>query len=364
MATSRATRGNFFEDFETGQLLRHAIPRTVTEGDVSLYIALTGDRRPVHCSAEVARSLGYARERVHDLLVFHLVFGKTVGDVSLNAVANLGYADLRFGRPVYPGDTLRAESEVLGRRETSSGTSGIVWVRTTGLNQRDEVVLSYARWVMVQKRGSAPTGAKDSPALPAEVPASELHFHPELEPQMLSEVAWAFGGRARWDDYVVGERIDHHGGMTIEESDHMTATRLYQNTALVHFDQHAMAGSRFGRRLMYGGHVISVAYAAAMNGFENGLGMLAWNGGQHVSPTFAGDTLYAWTEITDKQPLSNNDSVGALRCRLVAAKNVDPVKEGVQRRIKDAEGKDAYDPRVVLDLDFWLAMPRKLASDE
>jgi 2-methylfumaryl-CoA hydratase len=362
--TTRASRGNFFEDFRTGQVIQHATPRTITEGDASVYTALTGDRRPIHCSAELARSLGYVRERLHDLLVFHMVFGKTVADISLNAVANLGYADVRFLRAVYPGDTLRAVSEVLGLRENSSGQSGIVWVKTRGLDPRDNEVLTFNRWVMVNKRGKEPTGHKDSPELPGSVPATELRMHPELETMMLGETAWAFGGRALWDDYQVGERIDHFDAMTIEEADHMSATRLYQNTARVHFDQHTMAQSRFGRRLMYGGHVISVAFSLAYNGLENGLAMLAWNGGQHVAPTFAGDTIYAWTEILDKQPIPHSDRVGALRCRLVAAKNVDPVKDAVQRRIKDEGGKEIYDPRIVLDLDYWLAIARKAPEEE
>src|SRR3990170_747856 len=105
---SKTHAGNFFEDFATGQVFRHAVPRTVTEGDLALYIALTGDRRPLHCSAEFARSLGFPRETAHDLLVFHLVFGRTVGDITLNSPANLGYADVRFMSTVYPGDTLRA----------------------------------------------------------------------------------------------------------------------------------------------------------------------------------------------------------------------------------------------------------------
>jgi len=154
-----STRGRFFEDFERGAVLRHATPRTITEGDAALYTTLTGDRRPLHCAATVARAMGYPRESIHDLLVFHIVFGKTVGQVSQNAVANLGYADVRFHRPVFAGDTLRAVTEVVGTRETSSGKNGIVYVRSRGLNQRDEEVLSFYRWVLVDKRGAAPTGA-------------------------------------------------------------------------------------------------------------------------------------------------------------------------------------------------------------
>ena len=150
--STKTTRGNFFEDFKTGQVFHHAIPRTVSEGDLALYIALTGDRRPLHCSREFARSLGFERNLAHDLLVFHIVFGRAVPDVSLNSPANLGYADVRFGQPVVPGDTLRAETEVIGKRETSRGDVGIVWVHTRGFNQRDESVLQLYRWAMVNKR--------------------------------------------------------------------------------------------------------------------------------------------------------------------------------------------------------------------
>ena len=347
----KTQRGNFFEDFQTGQLLQHPTPRTVTDGDAALYIALTGDRRPMHCAATFAAAHGFRRETVNDLLTFHIVFGKSVGQISLNAVANLGYADVRFIRPVYAGDTLRAESKVLGKKEVSSGKAGVVWVSTRGLNQRDEEVLRYLRWVMVEKRDPAtPTGAADVVEVPGAVAASELvvpvgfggaSMDPSFPPAphadstdvkrgtppggwvipRASDIALATGGRYFWDDYTVGERIDHVDGMTIDETDHTSATRLYQNSAKVHFNAHQMASSRFGKRLMYGGHVISIAWALAFNGLENVLGILAWNGGSHVAPTFAGDTLYAVSEIVDKQPLAGRDDVGALRIKLTGTKN-------------------------------------------
>ena len=136
------------------------MPRTNTEGDQSLYIGLTGDRYPLHSSAEFARSLGYQRETINDLLTFHMVFGKTVNDVSLNAVANLGYAAVRFLEPVYPGDTVRTVSEVIGKKENKSGENGVVWVHSVGTNQRGAKVLDFYRWVMVNKRDpSTKTGA-------------------------------------------------------------------------------------------------------------------------------------------------------------------------------------------------------------
>ncbi len=119
---------------------------------MTLYTALYGSRFAVQQSEPFARAIGYPAPPIDDLLVFHMVFGKSVADISLNATANLGYADCRFLAPVYAGDTLTASSEVIGLKENSSGRTGTVYVRTAGHNQRGERVLEYMRWVMVPKR--------------------------------------------------------------------------------------------------------------------------------------------------------------------------------------------------------------------
>ena len=124
----RPLEGHFLEDFEVDRVFRHATPRTITVGDVALYIALTGARNPVHCSEPLARSMGHRACPVDDLLVFNIAFGKTVADVSYNAIANLGYADVRFREPVYVGDTLACESRVIGVKENSNRKSGVVYV--------------------------------------------------------------------------------------------------------------------------------------------------------------------------------------------------------------------------------------------
>jgi 2-methylfumaryl-CoA hydratase len=349
--------GNFFEDFKAGAKLVHAVPRTITEGDQSLYIGLTGDRFPLHCSAEFARSLGYRRETINDLLAFHMVFGKTVNDVSLNAVANLGYAAVRFLEPVYPGDTVRSVSDVIGKKENKSGENGVVWVKSTGTNQRGAKVIEFYRWVMVNKRDpKTPTGANDSPEMRPMVPASELIvprslYLGDFEP-------WASGGRAFFEDYEMGEKIDHVDGMTIEESEHAIATRLYQNTAKVHFDGFAAKNTRFGKRLIYGGHVISLARSLAFNGLENVIAILAWNSGAHANPTFAGDTIYAWSEVLDKADLPDRSDAGALRLRLVGVKNHDLKAEPFPLKV-EKDGKSVYHPNVVLDLDYWVLVPKK-----
>src|SRR5499426_565772 len=119
---SKTSAGNFFEDFRVGTLIRHATPRTVTPGDVALYSGLYGPRFAVQSSDAFAQAIGYPRAPVDDLIVFHTVFGKSVPDISLNAVANLGYAEGRFLKAVYPGDSLTATSEVIGLRESSNRT--------------------------------------------------------------------------------------------------------------------------------------------------------------------------------------------------------------------------------------------------
>lgn len=342
---SKTFSGNFFEDYRIGQTIAHAVPRTITEGDRALYTALYPTRFALYSSDEFARASGLPRSPIEDLAAFHVVFGKTVPDVSLNAVANLGYAEGRFLAPVYPGDTITSESEVIGLKENSNRQSGVVYVRSTGRNQHGEPVLTYARWVMVRKRDpEAEVGEAVVPKLASAVAASDL-----VLPEGLDFTGYDFGlaGEAhRWGDYAVGEKIDHVDRVTIEEAEHMLATRLWQNTSKVHFDATARPD---GRRLIYGGHVISLARALSFNGLANAAAVVAINGGAHANPCFAGDTISAWSEVLDKAETAA-PGVGALRLRLVAAKaGAEPFA------LKNEGGK--YLPEVLLDLDYWALIP-------
>jgi 2-methylfumaryl-CoA hydratase len=173
---------------------------------------------------------------------------------------------------------------------------------------------------------------------------------PELD---LGRYDFALAGAPhRWGDYAVGEKIDHIDGMTLEEAEHQIATRLYQNTAKVHFNLHEHARGQFKRRLIYGGVVISLARALSFNGLANAFHVAAINAGRHVAPCFAGDTVYAWSEVLEKAELPGRRDIGALRVRLVAAKNTNCA----QFPLKNAAGE--YAPGVILDLDLWLVLPR------
>ncbi|MCA2999080.1 MAG: MaoC family dehydratase N-terminal domain-containing protein [Rhodocyclaceae bacterium] len=364
----RPATGYFFEDYAVGQKFVHAIPRTITHGDTALYQALTGSRNPLHCSEPFAQSLGYPTTPVDDLLVFHIAFGKTVPDVSYNAVANLGYAECRFVQPVFVGDTLRAESEVVGLKPNSNGKTGVVYLRSNGYNQRDELVLTWVRWVMVHRQTAVSPEVVDTPrgTLTFQaIPDPKLIAAPAAFDLSAEAIARTTGGSKFWEDYIAVDRTDkqdpfeilttlphqhipHPAGITIDETDHTLATKLYQNTARVHFDLHHMTGSRFGKRLIYGGQIISIARALSFDGFENALAIAAINAGSHLNPTFAGDTIYAASMPLMKWPVS--DRLGALRVGLMAFKNIDPSSPTFASAPPDSK---------VLSMDLTLLVPRR-----
>ncbi len=342
---TKTNPGNFFEDFTLGQVLEHATPRTVTSGDRALYTALYPTRFAIPSSDEFAAACGLSPAPVEELIGFHIAFGKTVPDVSLNAVANLGYAELRFHQPVLPGDTLRTRSEVIGLKQNSNGKTGVVYVRSTATNQRGETAIDWARWVMVRKH-DLDAAAPDTviPELADVVDPGDL-----VVPAGLDFTGYDFaaaGEPHRFGDYEVGEKVDHVDGVTLEEAEHMLATRLWQNTAKVHFNTEARDD---GRRLIYGGHIISLARALQLNGMANAAMVAAINAGAHTNPAFAGDTVYAWSEVLDKAEL-DAPGVGALRVRLVATKGRDE-----SMTLRDEEGK--YASHVLLDLDTWVLCP-------
>ena len=341
---AKTNPGRFFEDYEVGQVLSHAVPRTVKMGERALYHALYPARHALYSSDQFAQNCGLPFSPLDDMIAFHVVFGKTVPDVSLNAVANLGYAEGRWLNPVWPGDTLRSESEVIGLKENSNGKTGVVYVRTRGMNQHDEVVMEYCRWVMVRKNNlDAPAPETVVPDLAKAVPADQLVIPKGLD---FSGYDFALAGEPhRMGDYEIGEKIDHVDGVTIEEAEHMFATRLWQNTAKVHFDATFRPD---GQRLIYGGHVISMARALSFNGLATAQMVVGLNGGAHANPCFSGHTVKAWSEVLDKAE-TLAPGVGAIRLRLVATKGGEPFA------LKGEDGK--YLPDVLLDLDYWALMP-------
>lgn len=346
---SKINLGRFFEDFSIGQHIVHPLPRTITAGDVSLYIALTGSRYALHSSDGFAQDAGYARRPIDDMLMFHITFGKSVVDISLNAIANLGYAEVQFIHPVYVGDTVSLSSEIIGLKENSSGNSGIVYVHSSGHNQHGQPILSFKRWVMIKKRSTQVTGINQIPALLDAMPSDQASYLPTIQQIDTNQSGCDY----LWEDYSAGERLDHPEGITVDATQHTLATNLYQNNAKLHFDQHMMQQGPMRQRLVYGGHIISLCRSIAFNGLGNAMWLHAINAGTHANPVFAGDTIYCYTLVKEVMQHARKD-IGLLRLQSIGLKNITPAEVSSHR---DADGK--YLPQVVLDLDYTVIIPRR-----
>jgi len=347
---NKINMGNFFEDFSIGQKIIHPLPRTISEGDVSLYIAFTGSRFALHSSNEVANQMGYDKRPIDDTLMFHLTFGKSVQDVSLNAIANLGYAEIAFPNPVYIGDTVSMTSDVIGLKENSNGKSGVVYVHSIGVNQNGDEVLNFKRWVMVHKKDKEnSSGINEVPTFAKTTPILDKINLPEIKCVDTDST----GGKFFFEDYEAGERLNHPDGITVDNSDHTLATKLYQNNAKVHFNDHMMKSSPMGQRLMYGGIVISMARTLSFNGLQNAQNIYSINSGAHANPTYAGDTIYAYTEVLETIDHKRED-LGLLRLRTIAVTNQK------SSEIENPKGEDGkYLKNVVLDLDYTVVIPKK-----
>ena len=337
----------YFEDYSLNQEIKHSVPRTITYGDVSLYLASTGSRFALNYSSEFCKKLGYEKMIVDDVLVFHMVFGRTVPDLSLNAIANLGYADVKFQNPVFVGDTLNATSKIVGLKENSNGKTGTVYVFSEGRNQKGDLVLSYFRWLMMRKRDfDLHLEEKTIPTMPEIVKKENLYLDETIKiDNWDSEIT---GSDSFFEDYKIGEEIHHLDGQTIEEAEHQMATRLYQNNARVHFNHHIEKDGRFGKRIIYGGYIISLARSISCNGLANAFKIAAIHSGKHSSPTFSGDTIYAWSKVIDKEEF--NTKTGILKIRTLASKNNSKMI---------FPGSDQLPENIVLDLSYSVFIPRK-----
>ena len=148
--------GRYFEDFAAGDVYEHRPGRTISEADNTWFTLLTMNQHPVHFDAEYAKHTEFGRPLVVSTLTLSVLVGMSVSDTSQKAIANLGWTDIRLPKPVFIGDTLTAESEVLSKRASKSRPDqGIVTIRTRGFNQRQELVCVFDRTMLVMRRGNA-----------------------------------------------------------------------------------------------------------------------------------------------------------------------------------------------------------------
>ena len=341
-------KSRYFEDYKLNEEINHSVPRTITDGDVAIYLSATGSRFPLNYSAEFSKTLGLKKIPIDDILLFHMVFGRTVPDLSLNAIANLGYAGVKFHKPAFVGDTLNASSKIIGLKENSNGKTGTVYVESVGKNQNDEIVLTYYRWLMMRKRneGMIKSFQNTIPDLPDKVKTKDFNLIENFDIDKWSSSV--SGSNFYFNDYAEEEEIHHLDGQTIEEAEHQIATRLYQNNARVHFNQHIEKSGRFGKRIIYGGYIISLARAISCNGLANTFKLAAIHSGKHSAPTFAGDTIYAWSKILEKEIIHKN--IGAMMIRTLASKNDSKMNFPDKKNLTD---------NIVLDLEYSVLIPIK-----
>ena len=161
MSVKEGWRGRFFEDFEIGDIYRHPLGRTATTSDNISFTLLTQNTAPLHFDHHYAGQTEFGKPLVNSAFTLALVTGQSVTDISQNAFANLGWDKVRLPNPVFEGDTLYSESEVLGKRESKSRPNvGVLTVKTAGYNQDGVIVVTFERTLLVYRRGHGPSSSR------------------------------------------------------------------------------------------------------------------------------------------------------------------------------------------------------------
>jgi 2-methylfumaryl-CoA hydratase len=358
--------GRFLEEFVEGAVFVHPRGMTLPRGLCQDFATTFMECNPLYLNQEYARACGHETTPASPLLVLSLVLSLGVQNDSEKAIAHLGYYDVCFPRPVYPGDTLRALTRVVKRQERGENDPGIVSVRTIGLNQRDELVLQYDRKILVPRGGSAarpPAGSGPRAAFPdAERPRVWL--------PAAGAVPAHFTGTGTWlEDFTPGQVILHANGRTVTD-EHFAWTYRVGNTHPLHYDRlysSARSGAMSGEPIVYGGLVFSwLAGLASRDTSENALWDLGYTEGYHTQPTSAGDTLYAVSRVLDVEAAPDGLLAGIVGLQLVGLKNLNGaealerygadlfVKENDKRKL----GKDKA-PEKIFEIERRLLVRRR-----
>jgi 2-methylfumaryl-CoA hydratase len=348
MATIRKKTGNFLEDFRVGQLFRHKRGKTVTAGLFNAFSEFTMTTNPLSKNARYARAYGFRDLVVPPGLVMNVAFSQTVEDVSENARANLEYIGMRFGAPVIVGDTLEVETIVLGVKPSSRDPDrGVVHVRSTGKNQDGAVVITFERKVQVWKNDLS-AKVED-----AEIPSPRVDCVlslPAYDPARgYRELAHLSAGDGYFEDLTPGDTLEHSRGRTIT-TEHIALTAQLDNTSQVHSNQFLIdqnpAKYIGGQLIVYGGIPFNLFLGLASPDIgENSLGDVEYSTGRHSGPVFAGDTLFASTEIRAKRDFAARADLGIVDTTLRGFK---PVKKG-----------DAWERTEVFSLERAIALKRR-----
>ena len=323
----RKKTGHFLEDFRPGQVFRHKGGKTVTEGLFTTFTEFAMTTNPLAKNARYARAYGFEGLVCPPGLAMLVAFSQTVEDVSENARANLEYLDMRFGAPVYVGDTLEVETKVIGvRPSTSRPNLGIVHVQSTArkdVGGRDEAVaLTWQRKVQVYKDDES-AEVHEGEVEPDRVEC-ELWLPPCDPGRDYKALAHLSNPDTYFEDFEPGTRIEHSRGRTMT-SEHIHLTAVLDNTSQVHCNQFMIDQNPEqyvgGRLIIFGGipFVLCLGLSCPDVG-DNALGDLVYTTGRHTAPLFAGDTVFAATEIRGRRDHPRRADLGILETRLLGHK--------------------------------------------
>jgi len=313
-------KGHFLEDFSVGQVFRHKVGKTITEGLFNAFTEYDMTTNPLHKNRRYAEAYGFSGLVAPPGLVMNIVFSQSVEDISENARANLEYINMRFGAPVYVGDTLEVASTVLGVKPSSREPDrGVVHVQTSGRNQKQEVVLTYERKVQVWKRdpeASVREGTVDRvPHVPCEL---QLPAYDSRRPY--EELAHLTSNDTYFEDFTEGDLIEHSRGRVVT-TEHVALTAMLDNTSQVHCNQYLidLQPDRYlgGQLVVYGGIPFNLCLGLSCPDVaDNALGDVVYPSGRHTAPVFAGDTVFASTEIRGKRDYPGRPDLGVIATTL------------------------------------------------
>lgn len=322
--------GRYLEEYVPGQLFVHPRGFTFTQSNIDFFSRTYMQCNPLYLDAEYAKSHGFHNTPASPQMVFNVVLSLGVQNDSEKVIANLGYYNAQFLCPVYPGDTVRAMTMVVDRKERGENKPGIVTIRTLGLNQKNQVVLQYERKLMVAYRGDRmPTTPLSNDALP------EFPWQESAQVELPDGLATALrhipksvtGWNTYADDFSPGDIIVHNNGRTISE-EHFALTYQVGNTHPLHYDKvfsQSLSGPMSGNPIVYGGLVYAWLEGLASRDLtENALWELGFTEGYHTQPAFAGDTVAALSRIlkVDDAPAEFSGLASVVTVQFIGVKNI------------------------------------------
>lgn len=321
--TRQPQYGRYLDELEPGQVFEHPRGFTFTTTNMLHFARTFMQANPLYLNRQYARDMGFSDLLASPQMVFNVTLSLGVQNDSEKAIANLGYYQVQFFRPVSPGDTLRAFTKVLERKDRGPDKPGITLIRTVGVNQDDAVVLQYDRKIMVGWRGDRPP-TTPAPTVTVEFPRAHAALV-ELPLTGVSPSPGLTGPNTYFEDFTPGDIIVHANGRTITE-EHMALTYAVGNSHPLHFDRvfsSALSGKMSGEPIVYGGLVFAwLEGLASRDVSEHAVWELGFTEGYHTQPAFAGDTIGALSRILAVEAIPDVDSYGVVTLQLIGVKNI------------------------------------------